>query len=83
VVLHDIRDGSPTKGETNEFFIGERNPKLVVVPPMVLHGVKGIGTGPAYLINVPTHPYNYESPDEYRIHPHEGGIPYDWSRSDG
>jgi dTDP-4-dehydrorhamnose 3,5-epimerase len=83
VVLHDGRDGSPTKGETVELFLGERNPKLVVVPPLVLHGMKGIGLEPAYLVNVPTHPYKYESPDEYRVDPHEGGIPYDWSRVDG
>lgn len=83
VVLHDHRGDSPTKGETNEFFLGEKNPKLVVVPPFVLHGMKGIGTEPAYLVNVPTEPYNYESPDEYRVNPHTGGIPYDWGRVDG
>lgn len=83
VVLHDRRENSPTKGETNEFFLGERNPKLVVVPPLVLHGMKGIGMEPAYLVNVPTHPYKYDSPDEYRVAPHSGEVPYDWDRKDG
>jgi dTDP-4-dehydrorhamnose 3,5-epimerase len=83
VVLHDRRKGSPTEGETDELFLGEKNPKLVVVPPLVLHGMKGIGVEPAYLVNVPTHPYNYESPDEHRVDPHGGEIPYDWSRRDG
>lgn len=83
VVLHDTRDESPTRGEITEFFLGERNPKLIVVPPLVLHGMKGIGLEPAYLVNVPTHPYDYENPDEYRVDPHSGGIAYDWARADG
>jgi dTDP-4-dehydrorhamnose 3,5-epimerase len=83
VVLHDSRDDSPSKGETNEFFLGEKNPKLLVVPPLVLHGMKGIGVEPAYLVNIPTEPYNYEKPDEYRVDPHTGGVPYDWGRADG
>ncbi len=83
IVLYDNRPNSPTKGEINEFFVGEKNPILITVPPLVLHGFKGIGVEPAYMINIPTEPYNYESPDEYRIDPHKGGIPYDWSLKEG
>lgn len=83
VVLYDNRPDSPTYGEVNEFFVGEKNPILISVPPLVLHGIKGIGTEPAYLINAPTEPYNYESPDEYRVDPHQGGIPYDWTLKEG
>jgi len=83
VVLYDGRDDSPTKGEVNEFFLGEKNPTLVVIPPFVLHGMKGIGTEPALLINTPTEVYNYKDPDEFRVHPHDNDIPYDWSRKDG
>jgi dTDP-4-dehydrorhamnose 3,5-epimerase len=83
VVLYDSREGSPTKGEVNEYFMGEQNPVLLVIPPGVLHGMKGIGTEPAYLINVPTYHYVYEEPDEFRTPAHDPGIPYDWSRKDG
>lgn len=83
VVLYDGRDGSPTKGEVNEFFLGDRNPTLVVIPPFVMHGMKGTGTEPALLINVPTEAYNYKEPDEFRVDPHDNDIPYDWSRKDG
>src|SRR5262249_32904709 len=54
VVLYDNREGSKTRGEINEFFMGEQNPILLVIPPFVLHGMKGIGTEPAYLVNTPT-----------------------------
>jgi dTDP-4-dehydrorhamnose 3,5-epimerase len=83
VVLYDQREKSGTKGEINEFFMGEKNPILLVIPPMVVHGVKSVGNEPGYLVNVPDKPYNYEKPDEYRIDPHGGEIPYDWARKDG
>jgi dTDP-4-dehydrorhamnose 3,5-epimerase len=83
VVLYDQREGSPTKGLINEFFMGEKNPILVTIPPGVVHGMKGIGTEPAMLVNVPTEMYQYDKPDEYRIDPHKNDIPYEWDRKDG
>ncbi len=83
VVLYDGREGSPTKGEVNEFFLGEQNPILLVIPNLVLHGMKGIHHEPSYLINVPTEHYVYDEPDEFRVHPHENDIPYQWDRKDG
>ncbi len=79
VACYDPREGSRTRGEVNEFFLGERNPLLVKIPPLVVHGFKAVGGDPAYLINVPTESYNYEAPDEFRI-PHDSPeIPYDWA----
>jgi dTDP-4-dehydrorhamnose 3,5-epimerase len=83
VVLYDGREQSKTHGEVNEFFIGEQNPVLVVIPPLVVHGMKGVGTKPGLLVNCPTEVYDYKNPDEYRIDPHHNEIPYDWSRKDG
>ncbi len=83
VVLVDTRESSSTKGEVNEFFMGENNPILLVIPPFVLHGMKGIGTEAAYLVNTPTEHYNYDEPDEFRVPAHDPSIPYDWSRKDG
>lgn len=82
VVLHDSREDSPTKGVTNEFFIGDHNPLLVEIPPLVYHGFKCISEHEAIVINYTTNIYNYKDPDEYRLPPHEGPIPYDWSRKD-
>ena len=83
VVLYDSRTASPTFRQINEFFIGDLNPMLVVIPPLVMHGFKAIGTEPAYLINIPTELYHYQRPDEHRLPPHTKKIPYDWSRQDG
>jgi dTDP-4-dehydrorhamnose 3,5-epimerase len=78
VVLYDDRKNSKTKGEINEFSIGEKNPMLISVPPYVYHGFKAIGTKTAYFLSVPTEPYNYKKPDEYRLPPDTDKIPYDW-----
>lgn len=83
VVLYDSRDSSPTLGEVNEFFMGVHNPILLQIPPYVFHGFKCISEEDAIVINCPTEVYDYQNPDEYRVHPHENDIPYDWNRIDG
>jgi dTDP-4-dehydrorhamnose 3,5-epimerase len=83
LVLFDDREGSLTRGQINEFFIGEHNPMLVKVPRMVYHGWKCISEQEALVINVPTEAYNREDPDEYRLEPHGSDIPYKWERKDG
>lgn len=83
LVLYDKREGSPTCGEINQFFIGDYNPSLVKVPKMVFHGWMCISTEEAIVINVPTEPYNAEEPDEHRLDPHTNDIPYRWARKDG
>lgn len=83
VVLYDNREGSPTHGEVNEFFMGWQRPCLLKIPPGVLHGFKGISDDMALIVNVPTELYNYAQPDEYRLPAHTDQVPYDWSRKDG
>lgn len=83
IALYDPREDSPTKGEVNEFFMGEHNPVLVQIPPMVYHGFKTISNEEAIMLNSPTEPYSRKEPDEYRLDAHTPEIPYDWSRKDG
>lgn len=83
VVLYDDRENSPTKGTVNEFFIGDHNPLMVVIPPGVWHGFKCISEHEAIVVNTPTEMYNPAQPDEYRLDAHDPAIPYDWTRKDG
>ena len=83
LVLYDNRDDSPTKGEINEFFLGEHNPLLVQIPNLVLHGFKCISQDEAICINCPTDAFNYQQPDEFKMDPHNNDIPYNWDRKDG
>lgn len=83
VVLYDGREDSPTHGMVNEFFLGERNPILLRIPNLVLHGMKGIGTEMSMILNIPSEHYVYGDPDEYRVPPHENDVPYDWGIKEG
>jgi dTDP-4-dehydrorhamnose 3,5-epimerase len=83
VVLYDGRENSPTRGEINEFFMGEQNMIIVQIPTYVLHGFKTVSETEAILVNCPTEVYNYNDPDEFRVDPHDNDVPYDWTRKDG
>jgi len=78
VALYDARQESPIQRNIVELFIGEKNPVLVSVPPGVYHGFKAVGDMTAFFVSIPTHPYNYAEPDEYRLPPDTDEIAYDW-----
>ena len=78
LVLCDGRKNSKTRGEINEFVIGEKNPLLVKIPAEVWHGFKNIGEEIVIVVNLPTSLYNYKNPDEQRLPPDTKEIPYDW-----
>ena len=78
LVLHDAREGSATRGETDEFFLGEHNPLLVRVPSGIWHGWKCVSPEEAYIVNAPTEVYKYDAPDQQEL-PHDSPeIPYEW-----
>jgi dTDP-4-dehydrorhamnose 3,5-epimerase len=83
VVLYDAREGSPTRGEVNVFYLGDHNPIRLRIPVNVYHGFMCVSDREAMVINVPTEVYNYKEPDEFRVPPHDKSIPYDWTRKDG
>lgn len=83
MALYDDRDNSETKGEIDEFFIGEQNPMLISIPPGVYHGWKCISETESIVVSAPTEPYNYKEPDEYRLPPDTKEIPYDWILTPG
>lgn len=81
LALYDARDGSPTKGEVQEVFLGESNYCLATIPPGVWNGVKGISQDPATVANCATLPHD---PDEIsRLSPFDPSIPYDWALKHG
>lgn len=81
LVMFDDRDGSPTRGELQEVFLGDRNRVLVQIPAGVWNGFKGIGTVEAIVCDLTSLPH---ADDVMRRHePHDRDfIDYDWDRKD-
>ncbi len=77
LVLYDGRDGSPSKGEVQEIFLGGTNYALATIPPGVWNGFKGVGSEPAIVANCATEPHDRE--EIVRRDPFTPDIPYDWS----
>jgi len=79
VVLVDMREDSPTKGETNVLYMGENNPIMILIPIGVAHGYRVLGNEPAIITYVTTESYNPNNPDEYRIPWDDPQIGFDWT----
>ncbi|TSC90287.1 MAG: dTDP-4-dehydrorhamnose 3,5-epimerase [Candidatus Berkelbacteria bacterium Licking1014_96] len=77
-VLYDRRPRSKTKGETTIFYLGDDNPKIVLIPKGVAHGYRVLGTNPAVLVYFTTKSYNAKNPDEQRISFDDEIINFDW-----
>ena len=78
VGLFDMREGSPTRGEAGEYYLGDNNNIVLKIPPGVAHGYKTVGTEPSLLVNFPSELYNREEPDEYRLSWDTDQIPFNW-----
>lgn len=51
---------------------------LLEIPLMVMHGMKRLGTVPAYVTNCSTDTYNRGDPDESRSSSNDPETPHDW-----
>ena len=78
--LYDPRVDSPTHRQVDEILCDGGHPKLIVIPKLVYHGFKNIGTTEVVCINCPTESYDATDPDEERVDPYDNDFPYDWRK---
>jgi dTDP-4-dehydrorhamnose 3,5-epimerase len=76
LVLYDEREGSRTRGNLLEVFLGEDNYALVVIPPDVWNGFKGMSEPHAMVANCSTH--THDPARSTRLDPFTNHIPYEW-----
>jgi dTDP-4-dehydrorhamnose 3,5-epimerase len=76
LAMYDDRPTSPTRGEIAEVFLGPDEYALVVIPPGIWNGFKGVTDPYAIVANCATHPHNPSASE--RLDPFENEIPYDW-----
>jgi dTDP-4-dehydrorhamnose 3,5-epimerase len=81
LVMYDLREASPTRGELQEVFFGEDNYCLVQIPPGIANGYKAYGDRQVILANCASTPHD---PLEMLRRPFDDpSIPYDWSLRHG
>ncbi len=77
VALYDAREGSSTRGQLMELFLGEHyEAQLLKIPAGVAHGCRVIG-GTAHLIYLTSG--TYDPAEEGRIAHDDPEIGYDWT----
>lgn len=77
LVLYDDCPGSPTLGEIQEVFLGPDAYALVIIPPEVWNGFKGMSDPYAIVANCCTEPH--DPARSTRLDPFKNTIPYDWN----
>lgn len=74
LVLCDRREGSPSRDEIMELYLGEFRPREVVIPPGVLRGWKAVGDRPAVVFVA----LEGESGESAFLDREKAGVDYDW-----
>ncbi|NUP98495.1 MAG: dTDP-4-dehydrorhamnose 3,5-epimerase family protein [Armatimonadetes bacterium] len=78
-VMHDLREGSPTFGTTEQYSIGEHNPALLIIPRGVVHGYRVLGAEAAWIVYHTSSVYQPADPDELRLPHDDPRIGFDWT----
>jgi dTDP-4-dehydrorhamnose 3,5-epimerase len=81
LVIFDDREGSSTRGELTEVFLGPDDYSLAVIPPGLWNGFKGMSDPYALVANCCTHPHDPLRSE--RLDPFKNHIPYDWAVKHG
>lgn len=76
LVLYDDREDSPTRGKIMEIFLGSDNYSLVIIPPLIWNGQKGMSHPYAIVANCCTH--SHDPSRSERLDPLASNIPYNW-----
>ncbi len=77
VALYDLREGSPTRCQLQELFLGEHyDARLLKIPAGVAHGCRAIGST-THLIYFTSG--CYDPAEEGRLAPDDPSIGYDWT----
>jgi dTDP-4-dehydrorhamnose 3,5-epimerase len=81
LVLFDDRKNSATHGEIMELFLGPDTYTLVIVPPGIWNGFKGVANHPSLVCNCATVPHRADELE--RLDPFSQEIAYDWGLRHG
>ena len=67
VALWDARLDSPTHGLVQRVYLAQEATRQVLIPAGVWHASINLGSAEAFVINMPTQPYDHAQPDKVRL----------------
>lgn len=76
LVIYDEREGSPTKGRVEEYFLGEKQYRLIRIPSGVWYGFTALNNQRALVVNCVDIPHHPE--ESIKRDPYDQFIPYQW-----
>jgi len=79
IVLHDPREGSPTRDQVDVFHLSPSRPSLLAIPPGVWHGVQNLRDEPGGILNLVDRAYSYRDPDHWRLPLDSPRIPFSFT----
>jgi dTDP-4-dehydrorhamnose 3,5-epimerase len=79
IVLHDLRPGSPTRGQTDVIVASEAELLVIAIPGGVAHGYTPIGDTPMGILYHASEAYNPLNPTIRTIPYDDPGIDFRWS----
>jgi dTDP-4-dehydrorhamnose 3,5-epimerase len=65
VVMADLREDSPSFGHVNSVVMGSLAPRLMLIPPRVMHGWKALTEPEVLVVNFQSHVY--DAKDEFKF----------------
>lgn len=74
-VLYDMRDGSPTKHQLQEVYLGDSSYNLLTIPPGIAYGWKNLLPETAIVVNCSTEPHQAGEALSFPL----DQIPYNWT----
>jgi len=77
LVIYDDREASPTRHALMELFLGPDDYSLVVIPPGLWNGFKGMA--PDYSIVADCIDIPHQEAQSERLDPYSPEIPFDWA----
>ena len=77
VALWDARLDSPTHGIVQRVYLAPDSVRQVLIPAGVWHAAINLGIDEAFIINMPTQPYDHASPDKVRLSTRSPLVPVD------
>lgn len=65
VTIVDLREESPSFRHVNSFFLGSLRPRLIKIPPRLMHGWKALSEPEVLVVNCQSHVY--DAADEFKF----------------